>query len=48
MSFSLLLQQCLICMVCLIVIVFVMGGRRAAALWGTVQDLFNIACSILV
>ena len=51
MSSSLLLQQCPACLVRLAWIVFVMGGRRPYS-WCLVvcccQDLFNIACSILV
>ena len=46
MSSSLLLQQCSACLVCLIWIVFVMGGRWPNS-WCLVgccfQDLFNIA-----
>ena len=51
MSLSLLLQQCPACLVCLTWIVFMMGGRWLYS-WCFVgcclQDLFNIACSILV
>ena len=51
MSSSLLLQQCPACLVCLTWIVFMMGGRWLYS-WCLVghcrQDLFNIACSILV
>ena len=51
MSLSLLLQQCLACLVRLTWIVFVMGGRGPYS-WCLVrcccQDLFNIARSILV
>ena len=51
MSSSLLLQQWLACLVCLTWIVFVMGGRWPYS-WCLVeccrQDLFNIACNILV
>ena len=51
MSLSLLLQQCPACLVRLICIVFVMGGRWPYS-WCFVeccrQDLFNIARSILV
>ena len=51
MSSSLLLQQCLACLVRLTWIVFVMGGRWSYS-WCLVgccrQDLFNIARSILV
>ena len=51
MSSSLLLQQSPACLVCLTRIVFVMGGRWPYS-WCFVgcclQDLFNIACSILV
>ena len=50
MSSSLLLQQCPACLVCLTWIVFVMGGRWPYS-WCFVgcclQDLFNIARSIL-
>ena len=50
MSSSLLLQQCSVCLVCLIWIVFVMGGRWPYS-WCLVgycrQDLFNIACRML-
>ena len=48
---SLLLQQCLACLVRLACIVFVIGGRWPYS-WRRVgcccQDLFNIACNILV
>ena len=48
---SLLLQQCPACLARLTWIVFVMGGRGAYS-WCLVgccrQDLFNIACNILV
>ena len=51
MSLSLLLQQCPACLVCLIWIVFMMGGRWPYS-WCFVgcchQDLFNIARNILV
>ena len=51
MSSSLLLQQCLACLVRLTWIVFVMGGRWPYS-WGFVgcclQDLFKISRSILV
>ena len=51
MSLSLLLQQCHAYLVCLIWIVFMMGGRWPYS-WCFVgcccQDLFNIACNILV
>ena len=51
MSSSLLLQQCPACLVCLAWIVFMMRGRWPYS-WCLVgcchQDLFNIACSILV
>ena len=51
MSLSLLFQQCPACLVCLTWIVFMMGGRWPYS-WCFVgcclQDLFNIACSILV
>ena len=51
MSSSLLLQQCPACLVFLTWIVFVIGGRWPYS-WYLVgccrQDLFNIACSILV
>ena len=50
-SSCLLLQQCPACLVCLTWIVFVMGGRWPYS-WCRVrccrQDLFNIACKILV
>ena len=51
MSSSLLLQQCPACLVHLTWIVFVMGGRwlYSSCLVGCCsQDLFNIACNILV
>ena len=38
MSSSLLLQQCSVCMVRLTWIVFVMGGRTAAVLWGVASS----------
>ena len=51
MSLSLLLQQCLACLVHLTCIVFVMGGRWLYS-WCLVgccrQDLFNIARNFLV
>ena len=51
MSSSLLLQQCPACLIRLTWIVFVMGGRWPYS-WCFVgccrQDLFSIACSILV
>ena len=51
MSSSLLFQQCPACLVRLTWIVFVMGGRWPYS-WYLVrccrQDLFNIACNILV
>ena len=51
MSSSLLLQQCPACLVCLTWIVFLMGGRWPYS-WCLVgccrQDLFSIACNILV
>ena len=51
MSLSLLLQQCPACLVRLTWIVFVMGGMWLSS-WCfegcCLQDLFNIACSILV
>ena len=51
MSSSLLLQQCPACLVRLTWIVFMMGGRWPYS-WYLVgccrQDLFNIACNILV
>ena len=51
MSLSLLLQQCPACLVRLTRIVFMMGGRWPNS-WCFVgccrQDLFNIACNILV
>ena len=51
MSSSLLLQQCLACLVRLTWIVFVMGGRwpyRWCFVGCCHQDLFNIALNILV
>ena len=51
MSSSLLLQQCPICLVHLILIVFMMGGRwlySCCFVGCCLYDLFNIACSILV
>ena len=52
MSSSLLLQQCPACLVCLTWIVFMIGGGRWPYSWYLVgcchQDLFKIACSILV
>ena len=51
MSSSLLFQQCLACLVYLLLIVFVMGGRRpySCCFVGCYrQELFNIARSILV
>ena len=48
---SLLLQQCPACLVRLILIVFVMGGKwlyNFCFVGCCLQDLFNIACSILV
>ena len=51
MSSSLLLQQCPVCLARLTWIVFMMGGRWLYS-WCFVgccrQDLFNIACNILV
>ena len=50
MSSSLLLQQCPACLVCLTWIVFVMGGRwpyNWCFVGCCLQDLFNIARSIL-
>ena len=50
-SLSLLLQQCPACLVRLTWIVFVMGGRwpySCCFVGCCLQDLFNIACSILV
>ena len=51
MNSSLLLQQCPVCLVHLTCIVFMMGGRWTYS-WCLVgccrQDLFNIACNILV
>ena len=44
MSLSLLFQQCPACLVHLILIVFMMSGRTAAALWGAVSR----TCSILL
>ena len=51
MSLSLLLQQCPACLVPLILIVFVMGGKwpySCCFVGCCLQDLFNIARSILV
>ena len=51
MSSSLLLQQCLECLVRLILTVFVMSARwpySSCFVWCCLQDLFNIARSILV
>ena len=51
MSSSLLLQQCPACLVRILWIVFVMGGRwpYSCCFVGCChQDLFNMACSILV
>ena len=51
MSLSLLLQQCPICLVDLFWMVFEMGGRwpdSCCFVGCYFQDLFNIACSILV
>ena len=51
MSLSLFLQQCPACLVCLTWIVFVMGRRgpySCCFLGCCLQDLFNIARSILV
>ena len=51
MSLSLLLQQCPACLVRLTWIVFMMGGRWPYSwclLGCCCQDLFNIACNILV
>ena len=51
MSSSLLLQQCPACLVHLTWIVFVMGGRWPYSycfVGCCLQDLFNIACSILM
>ena len=51
MSSSLLLQQCPTYLVHLILIVFMMGGRwpySCCFVGCCLQDLFNIACSILV
>ena len=51
MSLSLLLQQCPACLVHLIWMVLEMGGRWPYNCWFIAccfQDLFNIACSILV
>ena len=50
-SLSLLLQQCPACLVHLTWIVFVMGGRwpySGCFVGCCLQDLFNIACNILV
>ena len=51
MSSSLLLEQCATCLVRLILIVFVMGGRwpySCSVVGCCLLDLFNIARSILV
>ena len=51
MSSSLLLQQCPACLICLILIVFLMGGKwpYSCCFVGCYhQDLFNIAHRILV
>ena len=51
MGSSLLLQQCLAYLILLTLIVFVMGGRwpySCSFVGCCLQDLFNIACSILV
>ena len=51
MSLSLLLQQCPACLVHLILIVFGVGGRwpySCCFVGCCLQDLFNIACSILM
>ena len=51
LSSSLLLQQCPAYLVCLTLIVFVTGSRWPYScyfVWCCYQDLFNIACSILV
>ena len=51
MSSSLFLQQCPACLIRLILIVFVMGGRDSYSccfLSCYLQDIFNIARSILV
>ena len=51
MSLSLLFQQYSACLVRLIWIVFEMGGKRLYSccfVGCCLQDLFNIACSILV
>ena len=51
MSLSLLLQQCSACLVCFIWMVLEIGGRRpynCCFVACCFQDLFNIACSILV
>ena len=51
MSLPLLLQRCPACLVCLTLIVFVMGGRwpyTCSFVGCCLQDLFNIARSILV
>ena len=49
MSSSLLLQQCPACLVCLILIVFMTGGRYSCCFVGCcLQDLINIARRILV
>ena len=51
MNSSLLLQQCLACLVRLIWMVFVMGGRcpySCCFMGCCLQDLFNTTCNILV
>ena len=51
MSSSLLLQQCPACLIRLTLIAFLMGGRwlySCCFMWCCLQDLFNIAHSILV
>ena len=50
MSSSLLLQQCPTCLVRLILILFVMGGRWLYSycfVWCCLQDLFNTARSVI-
>ena len=50
-SSSLLLQQCPACLVRLILIVFMTGGRwlySCCFVWCCLQDLFNIARNVLV
>ena len=42
MCSSLLLQQCLACLVCLPWIVFVIGGRTATVLWGVASKTYSI------